>query len=260
MSRVLTSEVNGAMYPHGTRQTGHAMKTRLLPLALGFLLTTMAALGQGALNFANIGVGLDAQITNWDGTTAMSSSCLIYLYWAPGVIGDSTRLIALGAPTHFFTNGYFVGGARTLPNSPSGTMITAQVRVWDAAACSPWGGWSWIPCASSFSQYGVSEMFQVMLTAPPSTPAQLVGLNSFGVTPPTSLLPPRFAVSSETGNRLVLTWPPSIAGTNFVLQQNPDLSTTNWVTVAQAPVLVGPQFQMAIPKPAGTMFYRLVTP
>jgi hypothetical protein len=236
------------------------MTTRLLPLALGFLLTIGSAFGQGTLNFANIGVGLAAQITNWDGTIAMSSSCLIDLYWAPGVVGDSTRLIALEAPTHFITNGYFVGGARTLPNSPAGTMITAQVRVWDAAACSPWGGWSWIPCASSFSQYGVSQMFQVMLTSPPAAPTPLLGLSSFGITPPTSLLPPRFTVSSVAGNRLVLTWPPSITGTNFVLQQNPDLSTTNWVTVAPAPVFIGPQFQIAIPKPAGTMFYRLVSP
>lgn len=236
------------------------MKTKLSPLALGLLLTIEAALGQGTVNFANIGIGLDAQITNWDGSTAMASSCLIDLYWAPGVMSDSTQLIALGAPTHFITNGYFLGGARTLPNTPAGTVITAQVRVWDAAACSPWGGWVWIPCASSFSQYGVSGMFQVTLTAPPMPPAPLLSLESFGITPPTTLLPPRFTVNSAVGDRLVLSWPPSIVGNNFVLQKNPDLSTTNWVTIMQAPIFVGPRFQIAIPKPAGTMFYRLVSP
>lgn len=236
------------------------MKTKLCPLALGVVLSIQGALGQGTLNFANIGVGLAAPITNWDGSTAVASSCLIDLYWAPGVVGDSTQLLALGAPAHFITNGYFLGGARTLPNSPAGTVITAQVRVWDAAACSPWGGWVWIPCASSFSQYGASRLFQVMLTAPPATPTPLVGLQSFGITPPTSLLPPRFSVNSVVGDRLVLSWPPSITGSNFVLQQNPDLSTTNWVTIMQAPIFVGPRFQIAIPKPAGTMFYRLVAP
>ena len=59
---------------------------------------------------------------------------------------------------------------------------------------------------------------------------------------------------------LTLSW--IIPSTNFVLQQNPDLTTTNWSVVTNPPVLnlTNLQNQVTLPLPAGNGFYRLKTP
>jgi hypothetical protein len=125
------------------------------------------------------------------------------------------------------------------------------VRVWNnALEC----GWD---CDSPVFQHGASGLFQVTLTSPPDTPAELTGLLPFGLSPPTTRSAPSFSLNTLVDNRLVFTWLPSVVGTNFVLQQSTDLRTGNWITLTEAPTFVAPQFQIAITKPSSTMFYRL---
>ncbi len=59
---------------------------------------------------------------------------------------------------------------------------------------------------------------------------------------------------------LVLSW--LIPSTNFMLQQNWDLSTSNWTTVTDTPALnlANLQNQVILPPPASNSFYRLATP
>jgi hypothetical protein len=53
-----------------------------------------------------------------------------------------------------------------------------------------------------------------------------------------------------------------IPSTSFVLQQNPDLTATNWTDVATAPVLnlTNLQNQVTLPPPSAPTFYRLQNP
>jgi photosystem II stability/assembly factor-like uncharacterized protein len=65
---------------------------------------------------------------------------------------------------------------------------------------------------------------------------------------------------ASVSNGLKLSWlVPSI---NFVLQQNSDLSTTNWVTLANMPTLnlTNLQNEVFLPPPASNSFFRLATP
>ena len=61
-------------------------------------------------------------------------------------------------------------------------------------------------------------------------------------------------------NGLQLSW--TIPSTNFVLQQNSNLATTNWTDVTNTPVLnlTNLQTQVTLPLPVGNSFYRLKTP
>ena len=60
---------------------------------------------------------------------------------------------------------------------------------------------------------------------------------------------------AQSGGNLVLWWPhPS---TGFTLQQNSDLTTTNWTDATTAPVVVN---QVILSPPAGNIFYRLKKP
>jgi hypothetical protein len=72
-----------------------------------------------------------------------------------------------------------------------------------------------------------------------------------------SLSPAALGVALS-GTNLVLSWP-SPPG-DFVLQQNSDLTTTNWLTVTNAPVITNFQNQVILPTATGNQFYRLEYP
>jgi len=150
------------------------MKKLILTAALGVLCAS--AFAQGALNFANGAAGVNAIITDADGTTKISGGTWAAdLWWAAGTVTDSSVLTALGAPATFSTTapGYFFGGSRTIPGQGNGAVITGQVRVWDTA-----NGASWVNASGvNGAHIGESVLFQVTLTTPPTTPAALTGLN-----------------------------------------------------------------------------------
>jgi hypothetical protein len=72
-----------------------------------------------------------------------------------------------------------------------------------------------------------------------------------------SLSPAALGVAFS-GTNFVLSWP-SPPG-DFVLQQNSDLTTTNWLTVTNTPALTNFQDQVMLPVAAGNYFYRLEYP
>jgi hypothetical protein len=65
---------------------------------------------------------------------------------------------------------------------------------------------------------------------------------------------------NPAGNNLVLSW--IVPSMNFVLQQNSDLTTTNWTVVTNAPVLnlTNLQNQVILSPSGSNAFYRLKTP
>jgi hypothetical protein len=63
----------------------------------------------------------------------------------------------------------------------------------------------------------------------------------------------------DTGtNSVVITWPLSVS--SYSLEQNPDLTSTNWVAVPEEAAIVGGQNQVIVSPPVGNMFYRLNFP
>jgi hypothetical protein len=80
------------------------------------------------------------------------------------------------------------------------------------------------------------------------------GLSVYSLgTPP----PPALTITSTLTNNLLLSWPTPAPA--FAVQQNANLNPTNWLTLPNTPVVVGTNNQVTIPKPSGTMFYRLVS-
>lgn len=68
---------------------------------------------------------------------------------------------------------------------------------------------------------------------------------------------PQLSITATNRDTVLLSWP-APGGGNFALQQNPDLSTKNWVTLTNPPILVGGEYQTGLPSQAASMFYRLV--
>jgi hypothetical protein len=69
---------------------------------------------------------------------------------------------------------------------------------------------------------------------------------------------PQLSLQLTGANTALLSWPSTAGG--FVLQQNADLSTANWVTVAQPVNQANGQNQVVVPAPDGPLFFRLVVP
>jgi hypothetical protein len=66
-------------------------------------------------------------------------------------------------------------------------------------------------------------------------------------------------ISQVASSNVMISW--LVPSTNFVLQQNSDLTTTQWIYVTNVPVLnlTNLQNQVMLPLPASTTFYRLGT-
>ena len=65
--------------------------------------------------------------------------------------------------------------------------------------------------------------------------------------------------SRVSASDLLLCW--TVPSMNFVVEQSPDLTSGKWVTVPVTPSLnyTNLQYQVSIPRPQGTMFYRLAS-
>lgn len=71
------------------------------------------------------------------------------------------------------------------------------------------------------------------------------------------ILPPVLNISPAS-NAVLISW--SATYPNLVLQENNDLTTTNWLTTTNPVVPVGGQNQVLISSPWGNNFYRLESP
>jgi hypothetical protein len=69
---------------------------------------------------------------------------------------------------------------------------------------------------------------------------------------------PPLNLAVSPSNTLVFTW--TAPTTGYRLQANASLSTTNWVTLTNAPDSVGSNNQIIVPAPASNQFYRLTSP
>ena len=92
-------------------------------------------------------------------------------------------------------------------------------------------------------------------TAPLSSGAWLMQLAAFKSAPP---IAPQLRIELTPTNTVILAWP--AASTDFVLQQNPSLAATNWMTVTNLGVLIGSERQVVFSVLGGGTFYRLKSP
>jgi hypothetical protein len=68
--------------------------------------------------------------------------------------------------------------------------------------------------------------------------------------------PPSLSLTNSGGN-LVFSWPTN--GTAFNLQTNVNLTTTNWVTVADLPTVTNSQNQIIVSPTNNSVFFRLIS-
>jgi hypothetical protein len=183
------------------------MKT--LHLLWLLVLAPVSVFAQGQINFANIGVGVNAPVTNMltGERVPAGNTFLAQLYYGPAGLTESWSLISVTNPAvGFAAPGFVVAGTRyTDPSVVAGGQVgTFQIRVWEATLGSNWeqAYLNWISSPAP-GLMGWSSLIQVKTTAVPDSPAFLVGL------PPIYLGPvpePGTAVLGLVGAGILLWW------------------------------------------------------
>ena len=157
-----------------------------LMILTSLLVATMTALGQGYVNFASAGAGVNVPVTNatpssgGSGPTyqrASGAGFMAMLYIAPA----GTRFYSAfstngveGPPATFLTGaqaGYFTGGKRAITGFNPGDTIAVLVRAWNSAFSSYE--------ASPVCERGESTLIQVKLAGTAAGASNLVGLQPF---------------------------------------------------------------------------------
>jgi hypothetical protein len=113
--------------------------------------------------------------------------------------------------------GGFIAAATLYPSPENQTATNSPATNWYAVGSAPDGS-------------------KLVITEDPSQPAPVLSI-------------------THAGGGVVVSWP--AAFTSFVLQANNDLSTTNWVNVADPVKKAGGENQVLISSPADNNFYRL---
>jgi hypothetical protein len=72
------------------------------------------------------------------------------------------------------------------------------------------------------------------------------------------LMVPQLSIANNGGNNVLISWP--VTPATFTLQQSVDISGANWMNVTNSPNVVGNRYQMMLPQPGGSTFYRLKFP
>ncbi len=162
---------------------------KLTVTLLASTLLGLAAYGQGTVNFANLGVGLNAPVYLSDGTTKVASTG----FTAELMAGTSAGSLASVATTGFLSAapGYFSGGTVALPGIAGGATAFLQVRVYSTAS----GSYVAAQNAGLANTFGASSVFSLVTgdpnAQPPGVPTSFAGkLTSFnlnGVPEPSSL-------------------------------------------------------------------------
>jgi len=172
---------------------------------------------------------------------------------------DGTRLVASsGGGVYVSTNS---GGSWTLVNTNSGQVAssadgTKLVIGGRSIYTSGDSGLTWVSNNApvtfipDYSWIASSadgcKMFAVRYGSPGIWTCQITPASTLNITPASS--------------NLAFSW--VVPSTNFVLQQNSDLGTTNWTDVTNKPTLnlTNLQNQISLSLPEGNTFYRLKTP
>jgi len=169
------------------------------------------------------------------------------LFWSTDTTAQADSLNAAGFNALFSTlPGYFNGGGKDL--GVGIVPVLCQVRVWDTNY-----GSTYYQARDKGGEFGFSNLIIITPSPPPGTATPLLGLKGFQL----QQLPNLTAVATAT-NTIVFSWPTE--QTTYAVQQNPDFSPNNWVTLPNQPVTVGQQQQIILLVPSiGRMFYRLIS-
>jgi hypothetical protein len=197
--------------------------------------------------------------TTWTATQSATDS-----WFSVACSADGTKLIASGNATYISTNfgsrwrlastnaGYVASSADGTKLIIAGTPYSLTTNLNRSIYTSIDSGVTWVSNNAPASGWS-----SVASSADGSELAAAEVGGSGGIWIGRTTPAPQMNIQS-TNNNLVLSW--LVPSTNFVVQQNSDLTTTNWVTLTNTPSFVPLTLQNQVTLPysaTGPEFFRL---
>lgn len=217
----------------------------------------------------NIGVSFAIKqltLTMTDAVTQVSFGTNITVGALATVFGTNTAHVGFTAggssanDTQLISNFSFV--------SPAGIIIQPTNIVSDPGAAvtlfatvageSPLTN-QWYDAGTGLPVMGATNTTLVLTNVQVGASYYLLTANAFGSEQSTNatltINPPAETVFITATNTIIIGWPETYS--DYTLQQNSDLATTNWVNITNAVNVVGGQNQVFLPMTRTNMFYRL---
>jgi len=163
---------------------------------------------------------------------------------------------------------FLMGGIQRSPAPVLAGQL--QINLLPAAAVAAGAQWSVdgpLPVRASGTTtvlaVGIHTIYFTAVSGWTTPPSQQVTISAGQITTNyTTYLPvssvPALAVVLTTTNTAIIAWPSPSTGWN--LEQNADLTTTNWVAPAETITDDGTNKFIIVNSPTGSMFYRLKSP
>jgi hypothetical protein len=159
-----------------------------------------------------------------------------------GALTDTNAYISGNAGADWFTNNF--GGGTIACSADGTTWMIAAGQIYTSTD----GGIDWLTNLPTISSYN---------GAISADGSEIAIVEYDGIWMGRATSSPKLNIQSE-GSSIALSW--LVPSTNFVLQQNVDLCTTNWMTVSNSPALnfTNLQQEVTVPATTNTLFFRLV--
>jgi hypothetical protein len=177
---------------------------RILPsqlLIASAMLLSLEGLGQGTVNFSNIGLAAPVRYPcdNLAPLASAGTTFSVALYFAPYDINspntqpDPSTFTQIGPSAHLLLPGIYADGMRSAPVSPPGSLGWFEVKAWLAAYGSTYEQAQANENALHYGLTAVSNIIRVHTGDPTSggSPASLLGISgvNFFVDPPLPCVP-----------------------------------------------------------------------
>jgi len=208
------------------------------------------------------------------GVTWTQTSAQVNQWQAAACSADGSKVVAIDALE--YGDSPNIGGIFLSTNSGATWTLASPPLIdqWWVVSCSPDGGkitamsmqgatgfqdvatWTSTDSGATWTSYSfVDPTITAMTVSGDGNRAIACGTGVYAWQ-----IPPQLALGLSS-NLANFSWPSSAPG--YALQQNFDLTTTNWTTITNTPVISGYSNQVVVSPPVasgGNVFYRLVSP
>jgi len=163
---------------------------KLLITTASLAVMAISAYSQGNVNFANVIISgtarpVNAPVRSETGALLTGTAYQAQLWARPA--GSSAAYAQIGAGQTFLTavgfEGYWTPATRSIPGIAAGEQAQVVARAWRVA-----DGATWDAARNTGRGFGESDPINVTLTAPPATPALMMGLQPFALVPEPSTI------------------------------------------------------------------------
>ena len=181
------------------------------------------------------------------------------------LVPDQAHTFVTGGYGNFVTNGLIAGnnyvtsavtpdGSLGMAYLPRGGTITVAMTNLQNTISARW----FDPSANSFTTIAGSPFSNTGTQNFTSPGTNSAGDPDWVLVLETPVDPPALSISLTATNTVVVTWPSASLG--YTLQQNSDLTTTNWVSATNPITAVSNEYEVIISPLIGQQFYRLFFP